>query len=314
MVQLKSGVVWSIKEFIETLRQRQLNQFDVNIGVSGKRGDGKSTFLYKVFERFKKDGFRQHLHQVYARDDVIRLLKKQKFGFCWDDEAINSGYKRDFQDKGQQELIKIITMYRDNFNIYASALPFFYSLDKDLRELIFVHVHIIERGIGVILMPLQDNIHSSDPWDTKANIKIEMEENKKIARNPKKKFPFYKLTTFAGYIYFGDLSPKQRERYNKIKAKKRHESAEQMEQQKEMGFIDQVYNLLMEKKLSQEGLIQACLVSNKKYSYVTSSLNRKLKDNGIIDKKVNDFFVKIENPFGTAQKFKSQMEELLPDF
>jgi hypothetical protein len=308
------GVVWSIKEFVQALRDRQLNQYDVNIGVSGKRGDGKSTFLYKIFERFKKDGFKQHVHQVYARDDVIRLLKAQKFGFCWDDEAIESGYKRNFQDKGQQELIKIVTKYRDNFNIYASALPFFYSLDKDLRELIFVHVHIIERGLGVLLMPLTDSIHSSDPWDTKTNMRIETIESRKILNNPKKRFPYYKFTTFAGYIYFGDMSPKARERYNRIKQKKRHDSEQDVEKEKELSFTENIFNLLMERKLSQEGLIQICLVSGKKYSNVVASVNLLMKDKGMIGKKINDYFIEIQNPYKTAQKLKSQIEELVPDF
>src|SRR4030042_2467296 len=130
-----------------------------------------STIISKIFNSFKKEGFNQRKHQVYARKDVINLLACQQFGYCWDDEAINSGYKRDFQNKGQKDLIKIITNYRDNHNIYASALPFFYSLDKDLRDLIFLHLHVIERGVAVLFLPLSDQIHTQDQWDTKNNIK-----------------------------------------------------------------------------------------------------------------------------------------------
>ena len=223
----KANVIWSLRELTETLRARQLNKFDVNLGVSGKRGTGKSTIIWKIFNSFKRFGFLQKKHQVYQREDVIDLLQNQTFSFCWDDEAINSGYKRDFQQKAQNDLIKIVTNYRDNFNIYASALPFFYTLDKGLRELIFCHIHVIERGFAVILMPLEDSIHSQDQWDTDANIKIEKRENKRIDRNPSLKFRYHKLTTFAGYIYFGDMTPKQRRIYESIKKQKRGEALNQ---------------------------------------------------------------------------------------
>ncbi len=276
-------VIWTIKELTDTLRQRQLNEFDVNFGVSGKRGNGKSTFLFKVFNSFKKQGFKPIKHQVYSQKDVIDLLSNYSFNFCWDDEAINSGYKRDFAKTGQKKLIKIITNYRDNFNIYASALPFFYSLDKDLRELLFMHIHIIERGVAVILLPISDQIHSSDPWDTKANIKIEEQENKRMKKDSKLTFRYHKLTTFAGYIYFGPMTKKQKEKYLEIKKEKRKRSFEGDSDivDGELSFIQKIYNSLIEKKLSREGLMQSCLIADRKYSVICGTLNKMLTDNGI---------------------------------
>ena len=74
--------MWSMKELTRSLRARQLNKFDVVMGVSGKRGNGKSTFIFKFFNSFKNKGFNPEKHQVYKRDDVMRLLGTQKFGFC----------------------------------------------------------------------------------------------------------------------------------------------------------------------------------------------------------------------------------------
>ena len=151
-------ITWRIKDIIEITDNRQKNEFDSNLAVSGDRGNGKSTLILKALLR--KKGFNPWKHQVYNREDVINLLKTQKFGICWDDEAINSGYKRNFQDKGQQELIKILTAFRDNYNFFASAIPNFFSLDKNLSELYFIHLHIIERGIAVVHMPLQGRLYS----------------------------------------------------------------------------------------------------------------------------------------------------------
>ena len=46
------SILWTIKELVDVLRKRQLNNFDCNFGVSGKRGDGKSTLLLKIFKSF----------------------------------------------------------------------------------------------------------------------------------------------------------------------------------------------------------------------------------------------------------------------
>lgn len=285
----KTKVIWTIKEFTETLRKRQLNKFDVNIGVSGKRGDGKSTFLFKIFNSFRKNGFMQEKHQVYEQKDVIRLLAQQKFSFCWDDEAINSGYKRDFQAAGQKSLIKVVTNYRDNFNVYASALPFFYSLDKDLRELIFVHVHIIERGIAVILLPLTDQIHASDPWDTKANIKIEAKEYARMKKTPGATFRYHRFTTFGGYMYFGPMTKKQERFYKDIKQRKRAKHFGIEDEEEKQDFKHRCYNLLTTEKLTKDGLIQACLLEGRKYTSMLTELNRMLKNNGET-KTVKDFY------------------------
>ena len=309
-------IIWSIKELTNVLRRRQLNKFDVNIGVSGKRGDGKSTLIFKILNSFKKDGFNPKLHQVYAQKDVINLLANQIFSFCWDDEAINSGYKRDFQKEGQKNLVKIITNFRDNFNIYASALPFFYSLDKDLRELIFCHIHIIERGLAVILLPLADQIHSADPWDTANNIKIETKEYIKMKKDPTHKFSYQKLSTFAGYLYFGDMTEKQRTLYNAIKKEKRNRHFEKtgiMNNPDELPWIDKVYNLLITHKLTKNGIIQMCLLQGEKYSNVNSSLNTMLKNKGEYTKTVTDFLIS-DDKSSLHSRDKGAITNLVPDF
>lgn len=276
----KNKILFSLKEITALLRRRQLNEFDVNLGVSGKRGNGKSTLLFKIFNSFSKQGFSSKKHQVYSQDDVINLLARQKFGFCWDDEAINSGYKRDFQHAGQKTLIKVVTNYRDNYNIYGSAIPFFYSLDKDLRELIFMHIHIVERGLAVIFISLEGQIHSQDPWDTKTNSKIEEKENERIKKNPKLPFRYHRFTTFAGYLYFGPMTEKQKKGYEGIKQEKRSKALNIKQPEEKLEFFDKVYQLLIDGKLTKDGLMQICYQNDKKYSSVRSKINGMLKDNG----------------------------------
>ena len=308
----KSSVIWTLRELTTCMRERQLNKYDVNFGVSGNRGDGKSTLIFKIFNSFKKSGFNQEKHQEYSREKIINLLANQTFGFCWDDEAINSGYKRDFQTKGQKDMIKIITNYRDNFNIIGSAIPFFYSLDRDLRELIFLHIHIVERGIAVLLMPISTSIHATDPWDTKTNIKIEMQENFRLKRNPNARFRYNRFTTFVGYLYFGPMTSKQEKRYIEIKKRKRA-LAFNIDTGGEivLDFNQKVYNALLEGKIDQKSLQTMCLVEGKKYSSVSTMLNIMLRDNGI-GKTMKDFLVKKQSK-ALPSKNKDEINNLLPD-
>jgi hypothetical protein len=272
------AIVWTIKDIAEILKKRTENQFDANFLVSGDRGNGKSTLTSELFYRCGK--FKPWKQQVYCREEVIKLLKTQFKGNCFDDEAINSGYKRNFQDKGQQELIRIITAYRDHFNIYGSAIPNFYSLDKDLRDLIFLHLHVIERGIAVVHMPLQGLLYSQDRWDTKNNAKKEQTWTEKIKKDPTFKPRYHQLSTFRGYLYFNDLTEKQKKLYLEIKQVKRKPAFDNSEDEKEETFLEKVYRFLLSGKLTNEGLMQMCLMEGTKYSNVLGSLARKLKDSG----------------------------------
>lgn len=271
-------IIWSIKDIADICKTRINNNFDAYLVISGDRGNGKSTLLSKIFYRFPK--FNPRKHQVYTREKIINLLKYFQKRFCFDDEAINSGYKRDFYQHGQKEMIKIITNYRDNFNIMGSAVPNFFSLDKDLRDLVFLHIHVISRGVAVIHLPLQARLYSQDRWDSKNNEKIERSWTRRLKKNPNYHIPFHKLSTFAGYLYFNDLTEKQKKLYLEVKKDGRAEEHEK-DLDVEKTFVQKVYDLVIEKKITKEGLAQMCLLEGKKYSVVSSTLNIMLKDNNI---------------------------------
>ena len=306
-------VTWTIKDIVEVIESRQDNEFDGNMAVSGDRGNGKSTLINKIYYRFKC--FEPWKHQVYDRTSVIKLLKNERRGLCWDDEAINSGYKRNFQNKGQQELIKIMTAYRDNYNVFSSAIPNFFSLDKDLRDLYFIHLHVIERGIAVVHMPLQGRLYSQDRWDAKYNAKVEDSWSKRMQKDPKFRPAYHKLSTFRGYLFFGDVTDKQKKLYKHIKREKRNESfltEEEKNKNKELTFLDKLFNMLLGGKLTKEGIAQMCLLESKKYSSVNASLNRMLKDKGET-KTMKDFLQRSSNK-GFHNKIQDEINNILPTF
>jgi hypothetical protein len=287
------AITWTIKDLVKVAKDRQNNKFDCNMVVSGNRGNGKSTFLFKLFTRL--GDFKPWKQQVYSRKDVITLLEGQKFGIIFDDEAIRSGYKRNFFDSEQKKLITMLNMYRDNFNVYGSAVPKFYSLDKDFRDLVKIHIHIIKRGIGVVHIAHGDSLYSDDVWDVKYNKKVEESWIRKIQKNPNFTPPFHKLTTFRGYIYFGDLTPNQREVYEKVKVVKRKRVyEEEMKEDGEKTEENTFYNNIMERlkggNLTKESLQEVCLINGKKLSTVTNYLNTKLRDSGA-EERVNDLLI-----------------------
>jgi len=276
-------VIFTIKDIVDIIKKRQQNEFDANIAVTGQRGDGKSSCIFKILSRFSQ--FDPWKHQVYARDDVVNLLTTQKYGLVWDDEAINSGYKRDFQNKTQQEMIKFLTAYRDNFNVFASAIPNFFSLDKDLRDLYFLHLFVCERGIVHVHMPIQGRIYSPDRWDAKYNSKLEQSWAVRMKNNPNFKPPYHKLTTFRGYLYFNDLTAKQKELYKQVKREKRkvafESSDKENENKKQKPIAERMYEGIISGGIKDaDFILKTCQLEGAKYSYVRNRINTLLKDSG----------------------------------
>ncbi len=275
--------VFSIKDIVALAKGRQERKFDFNIAVSGPRGNGKSTFLFKLFLKFPQ--FKPKTHMIYKRKEVMRLLEELKYGVILDDEAIRTGYKRNFFETDQKLLVQMMNMYRDNFNIYGMAIPNFYSLDKDVRDLIKIHIQIVERGVGVIHIA-QSSLYSDDHWDINYNKKIEDRWAVSKKKNPNFKPPYHKLSTFFGYVKFGDLTAPQRRLYEEIKSKKRKEVYDEemnVENKKQETIYERIFNLVVDKKMTKDALLNVCLINNLKYSVMVSNLNKRLKDQGIGD-------------------------------
>jgi len=296
-------IIWNIKDLVDITKRKQENKFDMNIVVSGARGNGKSTLLFKFFLRFQN--FRPWLNQVYSRKDVMRLIEKEKSSCIFDDEAIRTGYKRNFYDSDQKLLIQMLNMYRDNFNIYGIAVPNFYSLDKDLRDLIKIHIHIIERGLGVVHIANEGNLYSDDIWDIAYNKKIEERWAKLKQKNPNFSPKYNKLTTFRGYIHFGDLTPQQRILYEEIKKTKRkavYEEEMKVGDSQEENFYDKLIARLKEGNITKETLQEICLAKNLKYSIVSSMLNQKMRDLGIKERLTHFLLLSKVNPSHITSK------------
>lgn len=266
-------ITWKIKEIAAIANKRVKIRKDMIICITGPRGEGKSTCGFHIAKELKM-GFR-------PKKDIIFSLKKFKEWFkdnikkaMMFDEAI-SMHNRDFFDKLQKEIIKILNMYRDSFNIIILCIPNFDNLDKQVRQLVRMRIHITKRGHGVLLLP-KNSAHNQDIWDSANNGKIEYYALKK-----KKAIPWHKFSTFAGYIKFKDLSPKQKEVYLLVKKENRNEIFFEYTDENSEDPMQKIYTLIVEGKMSMPGLKAIALSQGVKYNTLRRRIERMLQDNGM---------------------------------
>ena len=139
----KSKIIWTLKELTTCIRERQLNKYDANIGVSGKIGDGKtqvkgdivlmSNGSWKKVENIKvgdeiispqeDGGFTYekviHIHSRFEKEiyDICEVTRKKKvlYSCAWNHELpiIKRYSKRTSKDDSTP---RIISRYLSKFN------------------------------------------------------------------------------------------------------------------------------------------------------------------------------------------------------
>ncbi len=296
-------VIKSVGYLADVIEQRIKNKFDLIITAEGKRGMGKSTFLYVLGEKLNARGlirFNPHKHLVYSRTDSLKVLANSQKKFIMNDEMINVAYNRDFWESDQKELIKALNNYRDSCNVFAMAIPKFIDLDKQMQRLCELRVVILKRGLAQVHQQLR-GVYRSDPWDTKENIKIELKS--------KKGFAFGKLTTKVFYVKFPDLKESKREYYEELKRERRNiifnnnngDSDDPLDK-----FYINLYDLIVNYKMSQAEFEASCRAVGKSIKIVRNALNDKLKDNGFTER-LQHFFTETEK-VRKERKRKSQIK------
>lgn len=283
---MAKGVVFTIKDIVEICRQRQQNELDCIIAFTGNRGNGKSSCAFRIGKRFPSFNNNPKKFIIYTRKEGLPLLESTKYGFIMDDEAIRSSYKRNFQDTDQKLLIQMLNMYRDNFNIYALCIPKFYALDKDLRDLIKIHIHVVQRGLAIVHVAREDVLYSDDVWDVAYNKKIEERWNEHKKNNPNFIPPYHKLTTFVGYLKIPKLKPKDQERYKKIKFLKRKKVFDsEMQTVSPRGeksiLYDRLYEAIKNKQVTKKLLQQFCIINGLSFTSTMTVMQKRSRDEGI---------------------------------
>lgn len=310
--------VWRVKDIARICKDWQNNRWDGIICIDGNRGNGKSTIAinlaYKLSLLWKKENgkgnFNIKYDVVFKREDVMKKLAKKKFGIIVADEMINVTHNREFFNQTQIMLIKMLNMYRDNFNVLIACVPNFYDLDKQFRNLCKMRINVIRRGLAVIHTPNQSS-YSADKWDLKANEKIERKWVEKKVFKPNYK----RLTTYRAYLKFPKLRNKQEESYLTIKEEKRNQVYEEETGNKEekiRGGVDYENLIVMVKdgRVSKEDLIKYCGLTHINWNSLTHKITKMLKDRGE-NITFGDLLSKKKFPITTFRKPKVQIAEKL---
>ena len=272
---------WCINDIKEIVEGRRAMKNNLNIAISGLTGSSKSTLAFRIFSRFDKFKPWDNIH--YDRASVIEAVSTLIDGYIMDDEAIQSAYKRQFQNVEQQDLIKYFNMYRDSRNFYCACIPEFYALDKDFRKIFKMHIHVISRGIGVVHLPKDGRLYSDDPWDIAYNQKVEQNWAKYAKYHPDFKPPYHKLSTFAGYIYFNDMTDIQRALYEEIKKTKRNALYGHLIDDKknaENNKFDILYDKYKKGEVDKQWLDNYCELEGMKVANVLTNLRTRARDEG----------------------------------
>lgn len=233
------GLITNLKEFATLLNHLLKTDRDINIGVGGFTGEGKSTFgiqLLKEYSKLTNQTWTFNNNCTWSRKEFLswvdgakkgkiikpglRPLQKPQYTALLLDELFSMFYKRNWHNDSQKEAIGTLNMCRDRHLLILGNVPLFWDLDGGFISRIRYYIYVPSRGTAWIFQQ-ENNPFSSDPWN--------VQDNKKRFR--KSKYLPYNLPNFVAEINFPDLSPKDKKDYLKVRNSKRLKAQEDIKKE-----------------------------------------------------------------------------------
>jgi hypothetical protein len=178
-LNLPSDMVWTAKEVGLELSKRSMDNWDNLIGISGEKGSSKTTLAQQIgiwqqggpgnlswMDYAKSFLTNNVIYSCPARRLVPRIIDRfsylPKYSSIVVDE-IKDLHKRQFQSALNIEMAKFVGKNRKWVNpetgedagnkTLIMCLDNIMSLDKEVRNVSNIHIHIITRGLGVLFRP-----------------------------------------------------------------------------------------------------------------------------------------------------------------
>ena len=244
---------WSITELVDEIKRTVSTDKDFPIIVDGLTGAGKSTFAIHLAKK-GCPWFKLERDIIFSREELITAISEAKPGsFIVPDETINILFNRDFMNRKQKFVIRLLDMCRDRNLCMIFCVPNFWSIDKHILESrIKLRVHVGTTGLGFMWKPTT-NPFTPDKWNRKHNEKVS--NNWELYPNARK------TKGFIGYIKFGDLSESDKVKYLEIKARKKEEIRRKEEEEENKEEMDKQKGFVMGETmvlsmLKQQGLLK----------------------------------------------------------
>ena len=201
---------------------------DINIGVAGFTGEGKSRFLagfLKCYAQISGTTFSYSKQMTWQRKELKKLIDTLPEYSCIDaDELFAMFYKRNWFTDEQKELLTILNTCRDRHLLIGGNCPLLWDLDGAFLSRLRFYVYIAYRGVAWVFQQ-ENNPFSKDPWNVSANAKLF-----RMSHNP------YSLPNFITEIQYSDFSDKDKEAYYKIRNSKRHLSVQDIKKDKATNY------------------------------------------------------------------------------
>jgi len=222
----------SLNEFAKMIFSLLKSDRDVNMGVAGFTGSGKSTFSTLLQKQYSKisGSYWGFDRMTWDRKELMRWidgepqsdinastgLKKgqlPEYSAVLPDELFHMFYRRNWHDGGQIDAISTFNMCRDRHLFLCGNVPNFWMLDSAFQERMRFYAFVPERGTAWVFQQ-ETNPWTLDPWNKNENMKI-------FRRNIGKpeKSPNYVCT-----IKFPDWDAAEKIEYLKIRNTKRVEA------------------------------------------------------------------------------------------
>jgi len=242
----------SLKNFAKTLHDTLVSDRDINIGVGGMTGEGKSVFMTQLIKEYciisnQKFSFNC---MTWEREELLEWIdgekegEKQKYGGqipqfspIIADELISMFYKRNWYEDEQKESVELFNKCRDRHLLIIGGIPSFWDLDGGMLNRIRFYIYIPYRGVAWVFQQ-ENNPFSVDKWNAR--------ENMKIFR--KKKVPYY-CPNFLCELKYDDLDPQTKQEYYNIRNTKRKNTEGQnkkVKPERKIKAITQRNTLLLE--------------------------------------------------------------------
>ena len=237
-------LVYTIQEFAEICHNVLRSDRDVNIGVGGFTGEGKSCFASKLAKEYSlvsKCEWNFGL-MTWNRTEMMEWIDGKKgtekdenglrenqlpeYSVILPDELFKMFYRRNWFDEGQQDAIAVLNMCRDRHLLNIGNIPNFWELDGGFQGRVRFYIYIPRRGIAWVFQQ-ETNPFSNDPWN--------VNDNKKRFR--KSNSPF-KIPNFLCQINYDDWDADEKIAYYKIRNEKRLFAVDDKKAEKQERYKD----------------------------------------------------------------------------
>jgi len=228
--------------FINLLKKRLRQDWDIVLAITGEEGSGKSTLgmllgklIDKRFDFEKNVSFLPDEKEI--RDEFTALKKYQCYVI---DEAIRSLYKMNFMSNLQQMLVQMWATERYQNKATIMIIPRFKDLTENFRNhRVKIWIHVLTRGHAIVYLR-DDDPHSKDPWqfDYMERFKMKAYGRKNVATiDVAKRLSIErKMRNYLFDFTFPDLDPVDKQKYNYMKHQSRIEFIDkQAEEEKTQG-------------------------------------------------------------------------------